>query len=732
MTDPNHLPDRRTFLKAAGSLTVSLSLWGVGHLAFGGTPADPPLPGSLRRFPQINAWVEILEDGGVRIFSGKVELGQGIRIAIKQVAAEELMQELDDIEIVLAETGRTPDEGYTAGSGSIQNSAMAVRYAAAAAREKLLDLASQQMKLPKEHLKVVKGAVAAKAGNTQIGFYDLLHGHQIEEKVSLPVDLVAKADYRYVGKPIRREDLGHIVTGQPWFIQDMSFPGMLHARALRPPSYDAELESLDEAGFQQGFSGEVQLVRKGRFVGLIAPELWVLESAMKVLPTYCRWSAPASLPGKEHLYDHIQSIASAPEVVAEKDWEAGERQLTSSLEATFYKPYTMHASLGPACAVALYTGEVLHIWTHSQGVYPLREALATMLGMAADKLHLISMPGAGCFGHTVADDAAADAALFALAQPGKQVRVQWTREDENAWEPYGSAMIMHLRAGLDDRGRIDFWQGAVWTDSHSTRPNRQAGTVLAARHLEPPQALTSRGYLGGGYRNAEPYYDIPHQQINAHYFDGPLRVSSLRSLGAYANIFAMESFMDQLAAAAGQDPVEFRLAHLRDPRAREVLQQLKALTLKVPAAPHEGLGYAFCRYKNNAAYCAVAAQVWVDPQSKAVRLRKLWATIDVGEVIHPDGLRNQTEGGMVQAASWTLKEAVAFDEQGITSKNWGTYPVLRMDECPELEVHLIDRPEEAVMGGGEASVPPTGAAIANAVFRACGQRIYELPIRLNK
>jgi len=329
----------------------------------------------------------------------------------------------------------------------------------------------------------------------------------------------------------------------------------------------------------------------------------------------------------------------------------------------------------------------------------------------------------------VADDAAADAALLALEMPGRHIRVRWTRQDENRWEPYGSAMIMDLEAGLED-GKIAFWRSGIWSDSHSTRPNQDAGTVLAARHLETPMEMKSRGYLGGGHRNADPYYDIPNLQINAHFFHGPLRVSSLRSLGAYANIFAIESMMDELADIAGKDSLEFRIEHLSDPRAVAIVEQLRELTQNHSLKNGEGIGYAFSRYKNHDAYCAVAAKVSVDASSSEVKLLKCWATVDVGEVINPDGLKNQIEGGIVQAASWTLKESVMFNEHKITSLDWVSYPILTISETPDIEVFIIDRPDEAVLGGGEVAVPPTGAAITNAIYRACGKRVYELPVSI--
>jgi CO/xanthine dehydrogenase Mo-binding subunit len=388
--------------------------------------------------------------------------------------------------------------------------------------------------------------------------------------------------------------------------------------------------------------------------------------------------------------------------------------------------------MAPGCAVAMYDQQVLHVWSNSQGVYPLREALAAMLKMDTDKIHIISIPGAGCYGHSTPDDAAADASLLAVDYPGKHLRVQWSRPDVNSWEPYGSAIIADLEASLSESGKIEGWKSDIWTDSHSTRPNSDPGTLLAARYLENATDMQSSGYRGGGHRNGDPYYHIANLQLNAHYYDGPLRVSSLRSLGAFANIFAIESFMDQLADKAGKDPLDFRIEHLEDGRAIAVVQKVQDMTASQVIGAGEGLGYAFSRYKNSDAYAAIAVKLVADKSSGQESIIKMWGAIDVGEVINLDGIKNQTEGGMIQGASWALKEQVTFDKLKITSIDWTTYPMIRFTEVPEVEVSVIDRPDEPVLGGGEAAGPPTGAAICNAIFRASGRRIYDLPVTPEK
>ncbi len=609
----------------------------------------------MRDARSVDAWLQILEGGNVKVFSGKVELGQGIRTAIRQVAAEELNMPLKMVEVHLAETGVTPNEGYTAGSASIKNSAMSVRYAAATARRELLRLAAERWGVSPDDCTLSGGKIQSRNSGDTVGFGELLQGQQIETEVTTPVPLKNKGDYQYVGKAIPRDDIEQMVRAEPIYIQDLRFPGMVHARVVRPPNYQAQLISVDITRLEEAAPAVIKTVVNGNFVGIIAEREYEAIKAEQVLGTVCDWSVSEDFPDSDRLYDHIRSTAVAPEIVRDDGDVGSAFEGKETIKSIYTKPYTKHGSMGPACAIALYEGDTLHVWSHSQGVYPLRAALAAMLSMEVEKVHVIGVPGAGCYGHSTADDAAADASLLAIAYPGKHVRVQWSRSDEYAWDPYGSAIIGELEASLDANGRIAAWKSDIWTDSHSTRPNSDPATLLAARHVENPTPLTSRGYLGGGHRNGDPYYSIPNFQLNAHFFDGPLRVSSLRSLGAYANIFVIESFMDELAEKAGTDPIDFRLAHLGDDRAKAVISKVREMTEGQEIGTGQGIGYGFVRYKNNDGYAAVAAHVSVDKGTGNITLLKLWGAVDVGEVINLDGIRNQMEGGMLQAASWTLR-----------------------------------------------------------------------------
>jgi len=750
---------RRNFLKAAGSLTIGFCLGGrpgpETNSSYPGQPSLTPtgpgltisgLPASPPAESLINAWLEVLSDGRIRVLTGKIELGQGISTAVAQVAAEELDMEMSQVEVLIAETGRTPDEGYTAGSNSIESSAMSIRRAAAAARASLLELGAKHLNTSTDNLTLSKGIIIPRNGGRGLTIDEVLDGRQLTGTIPESLTLKPRDSYQLVGKSIPRSDLPRITKGEPVYVHDLSFPGMVHARILRPPSYGGKLLQWDDQALKKNIPDFIKTVVNGSWLAVIAAREYSAIEAQRLLRKNCRWADGPPLPdiSGQQLSDYLQHLPANTEEVTKKgqpfpekgnpvehtkpggpaNTPTARRLANTHLKSRYSKPYIMHGAIGPSCAVALCdTENHLHIWSHSQGVYPLRATIANLLHMPEENIHIKGVPGSGCYGHNGADDVSADAALVAMAYPGKHVRVQWMREEEHAWEPYGSAMIMEVEALLDPSGRIIHWKYELWSDTHGARPSGNAANLLPGHYIEQPFSQRPSGFSGGAYRNAPPYYSIPNQQVAAHFFEGPLRTSSLRSLGAYANLFAIESFMDELAEATNKDPFDFRLMHLDDPRAKAVVERLRAVTTDIAK-----VGIAFSRYKNNGAYCAVAAQVTRDTGTNHLRVQKMWAVIDAGEVINLDGITNQTEGGMVQSASWTMQEQVAFNSHGITSLSWATYPVFNISQAPEVEVTVIDRPSDPAMGAGEAAQGPAAAAIANAVYRLTGQRVRHLPI----
>jgi nicotinate dehydrogenase subunit B len=717
--------NRREFTAGLGAIVVAFSL--DPKLARG----QERLPGSLQNNRKLDGWIRINADGSATVFTGKVELGQGILTALAQIAAEELDLPLSRVKMISGDTGQTPNEGQTAGSQSIENSGTALRMAGAEVRAILIDLAAKRLGVPADQLAVADGVIAAPDGR-KVGYGELKP--DLNHEASAKATPKPVANHKIVGKSISRFDIPAKVAGGAAFVQDMRLPGMLHGRVIRPPRYDSKLDSIDDA-VAKAIPGVVAIVRDGSFLGIVAEREEQAIKARAALLKSAKWTLGPELPDPARLFEVIKSLPSKDATIGVKQGTVPANART--FEAVYTKPYMAHASIGPSCAVAEFKDGKMTVWTHSQGVFPLRAELVKALKLPLAALRCVHVEGSGCYGHNGADDVAVDAALLARALPGRPVRLQWMRDDEFGWEPYGPAMVMRAKAALGSDGKIADWDYEVWSNSHSTRPQSTDGTnVLAAWYLAEPQKMgppTSPPQpAGGGDRNAIPLYDFPRQQVIHHFVqDMPIRVSALRTLGAYANVFALESFMDELAAAAGVDPVAFRLAHLSDPRARAVIEAVARKSGWKQGETGDGTrgrGIGFAKYKNLACYVAVVAEVEVDRGSGIVRVARATAAVDAGLIINPDGLVSQIEGGIVQSVSWTLKEEVRFDRSGILARDWASYPILTMPEAPKVEVELINRLNERPLGAGEGSQGPAVAAVANAFASATGKRIRDLPL----
>ena len=634
------------------------------------------------------------------------------------------------INLITADTALTPNEGYTAGSQTIQNSGTAIRYASAEVRQILMRLASERLGVPADQLKADAGTITG-PNNASISYGELVAGDVLHVEATPGIILKKPEGYRSIGKPFARVDIPGKVTGGEAFLIDMRPEGMLHARVVRPPSYAATLAAFDEAPIK-AMPGVVAVLRDGDFVAVVAEQEFQAVKAMRAIRASATWNETETLPDPAALTDYYRGAASQVGDVFSKGAESAPGVTT--LEAQFTRAYHMHGSIGPSAAIALLEGDMMTVWTSTQGVYPDQKAIAEMLDMPLDKVRCIHVEGSGCYGHNGADDSGADAALIAKAIPGKPIRIQWSREDEHQWEPYGPGMATKVQATLDDSGRIVSWNYDLWSNNHGTRPG-SAGSLLAGRHMarhfppDPPKLSISAN--GNGDRNAIPLYDFPNQRIRWNWFaEMPLRVSSLRGLGAFANVFSIESFMDELAIAAEADPVEFRLRHMTDPRACKVIEVTaeKFGWSNDPMPENRGRGFAFAKYKNHAAYLAIALEAQVDRDSGRIDISHVVSAVDCGEAVAPDNIINQTEGGFLQAMSWLLYEEVTFDRTRITSADWSSYPILRFSAVPDsIEVHVVDMPGTPYLGVAEAAHGPTAGAIANAVRNATGKRIYDTP-----
>jgi nicotinate dehydrogenase subunit B len=699
------------------------------------SPADKPiprkLPGSLDGNRMLNRWLRINSDGSVTVYPGKVEIGQGILTALIQIVAEELDVAIERIRLAPTSTAYSPDEGITSGSRSIQEGGMALRYAAAEARDLLLERAAAKLGVSVEQLEVADGDIRARSG-ARTSYWEIANDELLKREATPGLLPKPPEEHVYVGTAIQRHDIPAKVTGVPSYVQDMDLPGMIHGRVVRPAGRQARLLAIEEQEVR-ALPGVVAVVRDGAFLGVVAAREEQAIRAQRRLARGARWDVSSSLPESTDPR-YLLARNAEDEVISEKSDPASGRP-AKTLSAEYSRPFIAHASIGPSCAIALFEGGKYSVWTHSQGIYPLRANLARALRTPEGDILVTHAEGAGCYGHNGADDVALDAALLARAVPGKPVRLQWMREDEFQWEPLGSGMVVRMSAGLDNGGNIVDWTHELWSHGHSTRPgaDNEGANLLAAWHLAEPVKKPRPGNPGlpggGSHRNAIPLYDFPRQRVVNHLIrEAPLRTSALRSLGAHANVFAIESFMDELAHAAGADPVEFRLRHLSDARGRAVIEAAARRAAWKSGERGDGMrgrGVGFARYKNLGCYVAVIVEMEAENE---VRVKRAYAAVDAGQVINPDGLVNQIEGGIVQTISWTLKEQVNYDAQGVTTSTWDDYPILTFAEIPEIEVEVLNRPAEPALGAGEGCQGPTAAAIANAVHNALGVRMRDMPL----
>jgi CO/xanthine dehydrogenase Mo-binding subunit len=724
---------RRQFGQAAAGIVLFFSMRPGAVL---GQSMPAKLPGDLEAHRRLDSWLRINPEGNIEVFTGKVELGQGNLTALAQIAAEELDVAFERIRMRSVDTSHSPDEGYTAGSASIEVAGSALRYAAANARAGLLEMAAAKLGVIIDGLTVDDGVIGSPAAASQVTYWQLALETPLARNASNGVSLKSPSKYRTVGRSVPRLDIPAKITGGEAYVQDMRPPGMLFGRVVRPPSYDAQLTAFDDAAVK-GLPGVVTVVRDGRFLGVVARREEQALAARAALQRAATWRIEPALPDDARMADFLRASADARvTTVSSRLPGANTPEAVQTLTGSYSKPYLAHASIGPSCALAAISDGTLTVWSHTQGPYQLRADIAKVTGLPLDNVRVIHAQGSGCYGHNGADDVALDAALMSRAVDGAPVKVQWMRDDEFGWEPFGSAMSMTLQAKLAGDGSIVDWQYDLWSDTFNMRPGTAGGVnLLAAWHLAQPfQSAPPREIplpSGGADRNAVPYYDFPSQRIMEHFLPAmPIRVSALRSLGAFGNVFAIESFMDELADTVGADPVDYRLRHLSHDRAKAVIRTVADRARWQAGSKGDGTrgrGISFVRYETTKTYIALIADIVVDRTSSVIRVERITVAADAGLIVTPDGISNQIEGAVIQGTSWTLKESVRFDRERITSRDWASYPILTFPETPEIDIVLLNHPDLPSLGAGEAALPPVPAAIANAFFNATGKRLRDLP-----
>jgi len=722
---------------AGGVLTVGFALagWQSPTRAGGIGGARSVDPNAVDTFLSVNG------DGTVTLYCGKVDLGQGLRIAMRQIAGEELGIGVDKIKYVEGDTALTPDQGRTSGSNGIQRGGTQIRRAAATARAGLIALAAQRLNVNPDDLIAEGGVVRSKSGannggsngGTGIRFADLVAGGNFNLKLDPKAPLKNPATYSLVGKPLPRPDVPAKCTGTFTYMQDFSLPGMVHARVIRPPAIGAKLIAVDETSIKNLPGASV--VRIQDFLAVIADDEWTAVRAAGTLRA--QWSEWSGLPAQDKLVATLRAKTDlTDEMLVSRGGEQAGNYGALSRSASYYWPMQSHGSIGPSCAIADVDKEAATVWTASQGTHGNRKTFARFLRLPEDQVRLIYLEGAGCYGMNGHEDAAADAAILSQAI-GRPVRVQWSRQDEHGWDPKGPPQLLDISGVVDSTGRICEWRTEMWLPQTTKGLSDIPLLGPAAAGLDDVRGLQP----GAISQNTDPPYAADKVEVLAHWLkDAPLRPAPIRSPGKPANCFAVESFTDELASAAGLDPIEFRLRGLDDKRGVEAIKRAAALmnwqSRPSPgsgknagngAAVMRGRGFAYVHYKHSESYVAMGIDVAVERASGRIKVERVACAFDCGQIINPDGARAQVEGSILQTLSRVLLEEVQFDQSRVTSVDWNSYPILRFSDVPQIEIELIDRPTEAPVGAGEAACTTVGAALANAVFDATGARLRTVP-----
>jgi nicotinate dehydrogenase subunit B len=719
---------RREFLRSSGALVVTFSVGGIGNAAAQAAPAKTVAP------DQVDGFLAIDASGGVTVYSGKVDLGTGVRTALTQIAAEELSVPLDRVTVIQGDTLLTPDQGITWGSLTIQVGGMQIRQAAATARDALIGQAATRLGVAKESLTVSNGKVMPKSGGKDLSYAQLVGGREFQIQLDPKATLKDPKDYTIVGRPVARLDIPDKVTGRFVYMHDFRLKGMIHARVIRPQAMKATLQAWNDFDCRR-IPGYIGAIRKGNYLAVLGRSEWAAIKASQTVEA--TWSDWQGLPDNAKLWEYVRKVKIVKDEDLQKIGNSTEAMKTPNakiVSASYDFAIHTHGSIGPSCAVAEYRDGKLTCWSASQQTHLLRKQIANMLGMKPDDVRCIYIEGSGCYGRNGHEDAAADAALLAK-ETGLPVRVQWMRQDEHGWDPKGPPTLYDYRAALDAKGIVLAWESEAFLPD---RPKEFAVTLLPAELAGLPR---DEAHPGNIHQSLAIPYTIPNIKATAHWLaETPFRPSWIRTPGRMQNTFANESFVDELAAAVGMDPLDFRLRNLNDPRGVELLQRLGKLsnwpsrTGRVQQAGDvvKGRGASYVRYELVRTYVGVVADVEVDRKTGKVAVKKFYVAHDCGQIINPDGLKNQIEGNVVQTTSRALLEELQFDRSRVTSVDWASYPILKFPDVPDVAIDLIDRPAEKPWGAGEPTAAVVPSAIANAIYDATGARLRSVPFTPEK
>jgi len=699
---------------------------------------------SIQSYNFVSNWI-IFDNNIIKILTGKIDIGQHISTTLALIASRELDINIKKIEVINVKTDLSPNEGFTAGSLSVSQSGTALKAATITFKNSFIKHICLKYNVELEDINLENGIAKIVGTNVYFSYWDfakLDEFKNIRILPSIPNRLIESAP----SNPRNENKLiNDIVTGKYRFIHDLDFPNMLHARIVRPPNYFSKIKFMDPKIISKIESLNIQIIVKGSFIAVVGSDEYEVIKSVKRITTSCIWDFIEDLEVKN--INEMLLKNDKDTLLVKRGGEAFHEEISekkilnnkefNTLNSTYSKPYIMHGSIGPSAACSIYQDNKFKIFTHSQGIYQTRSAISEALKVDENNIELNFMPGAGCYGHNGADDAAYEAAIISKSFPGNYILLKWTREDEHCWEPYGSAALSVMTGSLDLKGNIVYWAHETFADTFMTRPTKGGvNNLLSFKYLnnnfnkkkKQPNTAPHMGI----HRNLDPLYNFKSTRLVKNLVhDLPLRTSALRGLGAFGNVFAIESFLNELAEVAKIDPITFRLNHLEDIRAKEVLLDLQKQLRNTPLGNNNTRGIAFARYKNSAAYCAVGVEINITDDI-AIKLINSWISLDAGEVVYEEGVKSQIEGGFIQAASWTLYEEVEYDAKSILSIDWDHYKIIGFDNIPEININIIDKKGFPFLGVGEVVAGPVSAAIANAIYECLGVRTRHLPFTKDK
>ena len=697
---------------------------------------------SIKDYNKLNHWFDFNDQNVLKVYSGKVDIGQHISSTLALITSKITGIKYDQVEIIKLNTDLSPNEGITASSLSVANSGSAIKAASIILKTSFINYALKYLNIQKDDMLFENGIIKDRKSNISLTYWDFSKTDEFKELI-IPesIDEETLNTLNYVNnQKIELKTIKDIVTGSYKYVHDMTFSKMLHARIVRPPSYHSRLVEIDKAFKEKLKINKIELFVKGSFVAILSTEEFLVVKYLELSKKNISWDNNSQL-SNDNVFNSLKNneketllVKSGGEAFYEdipENKSFNDPRITT-LSSEYKKSYLMHGPIGPSASCAIYKDNKFTIYSHSQSIFALKQSISKYFEITPVNVSLNFMPGSGCYGHNGADDVAFEASVLSKAYPNIHVLLKWTREDEHCWEPYGSASINKIYGAINDDGKIIYWSNEAFSDTYLSRPsdaelyNFTSYKFLTNKYNKQRSKPKTAAHMGI-HRNLDPLYTFKETRLVKNLVhDLPLRTSALRTLGAFANITASESFINELALIKNIDPFDIRINHLKDGRAIDVLNNLK-IEMNCKDLDRECFrGIGFSRYKNSAAYCAVGVEIKIS-DNLDIKLINAWISVDAGEIAYEDGIKAQVEGGFIQAASWSLYEEVLFDSKEIISKDWDSYKIIGFDNIPYIKTNVIDRKNYPYLGVGEVVAGPTGAAISNAISNALGQTIKTMP-----